>query len=77
MTVVGTIMRVYLGWRLLRLLRPLLAAGLIAGALLALQAGHAHVNRSGAGMLQRGAVAATQNLSRALQRGFESNLAQP
>ena len=63
MTAVGTIVRLYLGWRLLRLLRPVLAAGLIAGALLALQAGHAHVNRSGADTLQRGAVAATHNLS--------------
>ena len=32
----GTVLRLYLGWRLFRLLRPLLGAGLIVAAALAL-----------------------------------------
>ena len=36
----GTVVRLYLGWRLLRLIRPLLVAALVAAALLAVRAGH-------------------------------------
>lgn len=66
----STIVRLYLGWRTLRLLRRLLAAGLIIGIVLALPVGHARVKRSAAVTLQRGAAAAAHNLSRALERGL-------
>lgn len=68
----GTVVRLYLGWRLFRLLRPLLAAALIAGVVLTLRAGtHAHVNRSAASAIERGAAAAGRDLSRALQHAFQ------
>jgi len=37
---VGTLVRLYVGWRLLRLLRPLLVAAVIGAAVLALHGGH-------------------------------------
>jgi hypothetical protein len=49
---VGTIVRLYLGWRLLRLIRRLLAAGMIAAMVLALHVGPGHVNSSAARTLQ-------------------------
>lgn len=73
----GTIVRLYLGWRLLRLIRPLLAAGILVGMVLALHVGHAHVNSSAARTLQQGATAASHNLSEALPRAFEPGPAQP
>jgi hypothetical protein len=74
---VRTIVRLYLGWRLLRLIRPLAAAGMIAGVVLALHVGHAHVNSAAARTLQNGATAASQNLPEALRRAFEPGRGQP
>jgi Na+/H+-translocating membrane pyrophosphatase len=73
---VGTFVRLYVAWRVFRLLRPLLAVGLIVGAVVAFHVGHVRVNRSAASALQRGAAAGGHDLSRALQRGFERQPAQ-
>jgi hypothetical protein len=73
----GVVFRVYVAWRLLRLIRPLLAAVVIAGAWLALQAGHARVNSSAASTLERGAAAAAHGLPRALEHGFRPRTRQP
>ena len=59
----GAIVRVYLAWRLFRLVRPLLGV--------ALSVGHAPVNRSAARTIERGATTAEKNLPRTLERGFE------
>jgi hypothetical protein len=69
----GTVLRVYLGWRLVRLLRPLLGAAVLAGVLLALHGHHLQVNRSAARALRGGAVAASRDLQRALERGFAAH----
>ena len=66
----GTLVRLYLGWRLLRLLRPLLGVAVLAGVLLALHGHHLQVNGSAARMLRGGASAGLRDLPRALQRGF-------
>jgi hypothetical protein len=68
---VGAIVRVYLAWRLFRLLRPLLGVALIVGTVLALSVGHAPVNGSAARTIERGATTAEKNLPRALERAFE------
>ena len=73
----STIVRLYLGWRLLRLIRPLLAAGMIAGVVIALHVGHVRVNSPPARTLVHSATAANQNLSEALRRAFEPQPAQP
>jgi uncharacterized membrane protein len=73
----GTIVRLYVGWRLFRLLRPLLAAALVAAAVLALRVHHAPMDRSAVSSLERGATAVRSDLSRALQRGFRPAPAQP
>ena len=69
----GTVVRLYLGWRLLRLLRPLLAAMLVVAALLALRAGHVAAKHSAAGALQGGVAAVGHGLPRAFERAFESS----
>jgi hypothetical protein len=70
------VLRLYLGWRLFRMLRPLLGAGLIVAAVLAIHIGHAPVNRSAASAFKSGAAAATRDLPRALERAFRPRLAQ-
>jgi hypothetical protein len=67
----GTVVRVYLGCRILRLLRPLLGAGLVAGAILALHGGHLQLNSRGAKQLRNGAVAVSRDLPRALERALQ------
>jgi hypothetical protein len=67
---VGTLVRLYVGWRLLRLLRPIIAAAVIAAAVLALHTGHLPVKGAGSSSLVRGAVAAQRDLSRALESAF-------
>lgn len=69
----GTVVRLYLGWRLFRLLRPVLAAALVAGALLALHSGHVRLKGSAAPALQGGAAAAGGNLPRALEPAFQTS----
>ncbi|MFZ1996537.1 MAG: hypothetical protein WAU75_20665 [Solirubrobacteraceae bacterium] len=49
----GTVVRLYLGWRLLRLLRPLIGAALIVAVMLALHGAHAGANSSAASTLER------------------------
>jgi hypothetical protein len=66
----GTVVRLYLGWRLLRFLRPLLGAAALAGVLLALHGRHLHVNGSAARALRGDAAASSRDLPRALERGF-------
>ena len=69
----GTVVRLYLGWRLFRLLRPVLAAALVAGALVAFHSGHVPLKGSAAKALQGGAAAAGRNLPRALERTFQTS----
>ena len=69
----GTVVRLYLGWKLLRLMRPVLAAALIAAALLAIRAGHVVTRHSAAGALQGGVAAAGHDLPRAFERAFENS----
>lgn len=73
----GAVLRLYLGWRLFRFLRPLLSAGLIVAAALLLHVGHAPGNRSAAAAMKGGAAAAQRDLPRALERGFEPGPARP
>jgi hypothetical protein len=53
----GAALRLYLGWRLFRLFRPLLGAGLIVATALALHVGRAPVNRSAKAGVECGAAA--------------------
>jgi hypothetical protein len=68
---VGTLVRLYLGWRLFRLLRPLLGAAAIAAAVLALHSGHVPVKSAASSPLIRGAAAAQRDLQRALEHAFK------
>jgi hypothetical protein len=68
---VSTAIRLYLGWRLLRVLRPLLCATIIIAAVFASHLNNATPNRSAAAALKGGAVAARLDLPRALQRAFQ------
>jgi len=67
---VGTLVRLYVGWRLLRLLRPLLVAAVIGAAVLALHGGHVAAQGAAPSPLVRGAGVAQRNLQRALERAF-------
>jgi hypothetical protein len=69
----GTVVRLYLGWRLIRLIRPLLAAALVATALLAVRAGHVPARHSAGGALQGGAAAIGHGLPRAFEHAFQSS----
>lgn len=66
----GTLVRMYVGWRLLRLLRPLLGAAVIGAAVLALHGGHVAAKGAASSPLVRGAGAAQRNRQRALERVF-------
>jgi hypothetical protein len=68
---VGALVRLYVGWRLLRLLRPILGAAVIAAAVLALHGGHVAVKGSASSPLIRGAAAAQRDLQRALEHAFK------
>jgi len=67
---VSTAIRLYLGWRLLRMLRPLLCATIIIATVFASHLNNARPNRSAAAALKGGAVAARLDLPRALRRAF-------
>jgi hypothetical protein len=67
---VGTLVRLYVGWRLLRLLRPFLVVVVIGAAMLALHGGHVAAKSRASSPLIRGAAAAQHDLSRAFKRGF-------
>jgi hypothetical protein len=67
---VGTLVRLYIGWRLLRLLRPLLVVAVIGAGVLALHSGRVAAKGSASSPLVRGAVAAQLGLSRAFERAF-------
>ena len=69
----GTVVRLYLGWRVLRLIRPLLVAALVAAGLLAVRAGHVAARRSAGGELQGGATAIGHGLPRAFKHAFETS----
>jgi len=73
---VRTVLPLYVGWRLFRLFRPLLGAGLIVAAALALKVAHAPVKMSAADAVKGGATAATRDLPQALERGFRRGAAQ-
>ena len=69
-----TLIRLYIGWRLLRLLRPVLAIAALATVLLALHIGHVRgtpATQSAASTLKGGATAAQRDLTGALERAFE------
>jgi hypothetical protein len=65
---VSTAIRLYLGWRLLRMLRPLLCATMIIAVVFASHLNNETPNRSAAAALKGGAAAARLDLPRALQR---------
>ena len=67
----STAIRLYLGWRLLRVLRPLLCATIIVATVFASHLNNATPNRSAPAALKGGAVAARLDLPRALQRAFQ------
>jgi hypothetical protein len=67
---VGTLVGLYVGWRLLRLLRPIFGAVVIAAAVLALHNGDVPVKGAASSPLVRGAAGAQRNLSRALKHAF-------
>jgi len=69
----GTVVRLYLGWRLLRVIRPLLVVALVAAALLVVRAGHVGARHSAAGALQGGAAAIGHGLPRAFEHAFETS----
>jgi hypothetical protein len=69
----GTVVRLYLGWRLLRLIRPLLIVALVAAALLVVRAGHTAARHSAGGALQGGAAAIGHGLPRAFEHAFETS----
>jgi hypothetical protein len=67
---VGTLVRLYIGWRLLRLLRPFLVVAVIGAAVLALHGGHVAAKSRASSPLVRGAAAAQHDLRRELERAF-------
>jgi hypothetical protein len=69
----GAVVRLYFGWRLLRLIRPLMVAALVAAALLAVRADHMAARHSAAGALQGGAAAIGHGLPRAFEHAFETS----
>jgi hypothetical protein len=69
----GTVVRLYVGWRLLRVIRPLLAVALVAAALLVVRVGHVAARHSAAGALQGGAAAIGHGLPRAFEHAFETS----
>jgi len=73
----GAVLRLYLGWRLFRLFRPVLGTGLIVAAALALHVGRAPMSGSARAAVQGGAAAAARNLPRALEHAFEPGPARP
>jgi hypothetical protein len=68
---VSTVIRLYLGWRLLRMLRPLLCATIIIATVFASHLNNVRPNHSAAAALKGGAAAARLDLPRALQRAFQ------
>ena len=71
-----TLIRLYIGWRLLRLVRPFLTLAAIASVLLVLHVGHVAgtpATRSPASTLEDGAGAGQRDLTSALERAFEPN----
>ena len=69
-----TLVRVYIGWRLLRLVRPVLTLAAIASVLLILHVGHVAgtpATRSATSTLEDGAGAGQRDLASALERPFE------
>ena len=69
----GTVVRLYLGWRLLRLIRPLLVAALVAAALLAVRAGHVTAKAVGTWHAPGRAAAIGHGLPRAFEHAFETS----
>jgi hypothetical protein len=69
----GTVVRLYLGWRLLRVIRPLVVVALVAAALLVVRAGHVGPTHSAAGALRGGAAAIGHGLPRAFEHAFETS----
>ena len=63
--------RLYLGWRLVRVLRPLLCATIIIATVFASHLNDARPNPSPAAALKGAAVAARLDLPRALQQAFQ------
>jgi hypothetical protein len=71
-----TLTRLYIGWRLLRLSRPVLVLATIASVLLVLHVGHVAgtgATRSTASTLEDGAGAGQRDLTSALERAFEAD----
>jgi hypothetical protein len=68
---VRTAIRLCLGWRLLRKLRPLLCATIIITAVFASSINNTTPDRSAAAVITDGAAAARLDLPRALERAFQ------
>jgi hypothetical protein len=69
----GAVVRLYVGWRLFRLMRPLLVTALVTAALLAVRTGHVAARHSAAGALQGGAAAIGHGLPRAFEHAFKTS----
>ena len=72
-----TLIRLYIGWRLLRLSRPVLALAAIASVFIVLHVGHVAgtpATRSAASTLEDGAGAGQRDLTSALERAFDPDL---
>ena len=71
------LIRLYIGWRLLRLSRPVLALAAIASVFIVLHVGHVAgtpATRSAASTLEDGAGAGQRDLTSALERAFDPDL---
>jgi hypothetical protein len=69
-----TLIRLYVGWRLLRLSRPVFPLLAVASVLLVLHVGHVAgtaATRSAASTFEEGAGAGQRDLTSALERAFE------
>ncbi len=69
----STVVRLYLGWRVFRLVRPFVVAAFIASALIAVRAGHVAARHSPASALQGGVAAVEHGLPRAFERAFKGS----
>jgi hypothetical protein len=68
-----SVVRLYLAWRLVRVLRPVVGLAVLAAVVLSLHlehAGHGAPLRPGASALTRGALAAEHDLGSSLRRAF-------
>jgi hypothetical protein len=66
----GTLVRLYLGWQLFRVLRPLLGAAVVIGMLVALSSPHGHRDGRATSVIGHAAAGGGRDLPRAIERAF-------